>query len=440
MINRYIIFSSIILFFSSGAFAQNKSDSEDDGDGKEETVKKKDGRKPGGTHLFIVISPDEYYKTLSMMAVEIGQKLAKKSSIIAVPFIESDAVIPKAEWDAVYKDKYKKGVKLFKKGKYPKAVKLLQSTVNGFKDLITKYGLTYKIRRRLSIAYYYLGGAQALDALTENAKGSFRSAYSLFPMYPQPKSVFKQEAIGKLFSSSIEPTKAGSGTLIVNSPVKGFVFINGHLITTTPAIIEDIAPGRHSVAFGRLGFNPVFQEVEVKSAEKTVVDFKTTPVANSKAFFHTLDTIDNQLVNKSSVPEGILEIARKVRVDNIIILRANANDTEVSWYNMKLNVWHKRVRRRNAVIGDLNKEVVKEVFNQKKVIDLATVREKDKKCFSDRDCGEGTCIAGRCTDDTPVYKKWWFWTAIGVGAAALGGGSYFLIKMKNRPEFRFSTP
>jgi hypothetical protein len=37
--------------------------------------------------------------------------------------------------------------------------------------------------------------------------------------------------------------------------------------------------------------------------------------------------------------------------------------------------------------------------------------------------------------DDSLYKKWWFWTAIGAGAAGLGVGSYFLFKPEDTLRF-----
>jgi hypothetical protein len=35
----------------------------------------------------------------------------------------------------------------------------------------------------------------------------------------------------------------------------------------------------------------------------------------------------------------------------------------------------------------------------------------------------------------PLYKEWWFWTAIGVGVAGLGAGGYFLLKPGDNLKF-----
>lgn len=37
----------------------------------------------------------------------------------------------------------------------------------------------------------------------------------------------------------------------------------------------------------------------------------------------------------------------------------------------------------------------------------------------------------------PIYKKWWFWTAVGLGATGVGVGSYYLFKPD--PELRFEV-
>ena len=71
---------------------------------------------------------------------------------------------------------------------------------------------------------------------------------------------------------------------------------------------------------------------------------------------------------------------------------------------------------------------------------MGVIASSANRCFSNRDCKGGDCIGGRCISSTPIYKTWWFWTAIGVGVTALGGGTYLLLKIKNRPAFEFTSP
>ncbi|MBN2722593.1 MAG: PEGA domain-containing protein [Deltaproteobacteria bacterium] len=439
MLNKVIILSlSLLLLVAPEAVSKKKAKPKEPAPSA--VKKKKKPRNSNGTHMFIVITPDEYYKDLSKMALAVGLKLSSKNAILAMPYNESLTKPPKTEYTPIYKKKYKKGVKMFKKGKYSKAVKLLKDAVDGLSQFREKYGPSYKVKRRLALSYLYLGAAQLMDALTDDAKGSFRLGFSVFPGYPLPKSAFKVAATLEVFNKSIEPPGFGSGTVIANSDVKGFVYLDGNLVGVTPAIIENVPPGRHAVTFARYGYKPLFQEVTVKDQEKAVTEFKVAKSDNFKEISSQINTIDSQLLNKDGVPPELATMAKKMRVDNIVIFRANANDTEISWYNAKLNAWHKRVRRRNVVPGNLNKTVVNELFKIKPVIDLAKVSENDKKCYADRDCGEGSCVGGRCVLETPIYKKWWFWTAIGAGVAAAGGGTYMILKLKNRPEFEVTTP
>ncbi|MBU1241322.1 hypothetical protein KJ865_16535, partial [Myxococcota bacterium] len=125
---------------------------------------------------------------------------------------------------------------------------------------------------------------------------------------------------------------------------------------------------------------------------------------------------------------------------NVIFIRASANDTETSWYEDTNESWQKRVRRENAVPGSMETILWKKLMVPKPIFDLGDISSNVGRCFSERDCPGGECIGGRCVSTTPFYKTWWFWTAVGVGVSALGGGTYLLLKIKNRPAFEFSTP
>jgi hypothetical protein len=47
-------------------------------------------------------------------------------------------------------------------------------------------------------------------------------------------------------------------------------------------------------------------------------------------------------------------------------------------------------------------------------------RRTEKGCTLNRDCGiKEKCVAGRCVEDQPVTRTWWFWTIVGGVAAGV---------------------
>ncbi len=397
--------------------------------------------KPNGSHFLMVTGPEEYWKTLGNMAVTTAQRLVKDGAVITLPFIEPVKEPPLDVFNAAYKKKYRKGVKRYKKGKYKAAIPLLSDAIAQFTTMGETYGWTYNIRRNLALSYMYLGAAQLLEAMIDEARTSFRLANSVYPGYPLPKAAFSNKSTLEAYNKAIEIPGGGTGELIVNSSVQGFVFVDGHIVGVTPTTVSGLNPGTHGVVFARIGYKPVFLSIKLSEGGRGVADFSKVVKSREDLFKKYILPLDKDLrAAGKEVPARVKELSKRLRVKNTIIIRSSANDTELSWYEDTNGSWQKRVRRENAVPGNMETELWKKLMVPKPIMDIGSISSNVNRCFSDRDCPGGECLGGRCISTTPIYKTWWFWTAVGVGVSALGGGTYLLFKLKNRPSFEFSTP
>jgi PEGA domain len=397
-------------------------------------------KKATGTHMLLVICPEEYWKSVGDIAYRTAKKLINQGAQFGMPFLESNKNPPDDEFSAVFKSNYKKGTKLFKKQKIKKAKNLLLKAVEGFNNLKKKYGLSYKVRRRLALSYLYLGASQLLDAQIDQAKLSFRHANSIFPNYPLPKSAFSNQTAMQLYTSAIQRPGKGTGTLIISSTIPGFVFLNGNIVGVAPLTINKVDAGTHVVTFARMGYKPLMTSVIIPAHQKGVANFIPKKVSLFRKTKGKLKKIEASLRISKNIPKALNEISTKIRIPNVLLFRAGANDTEISWYNREINKWQKRVRRQNFVPGSVNDNVIGILFKPKPVIDLGVVVSTGGKCYSDADCPDGKCMNSNCIPTSPVYKRWWFWTAIGVGAAVLGTGTFLILQLQNRPAFDITSP
>ncbi len=395
---------------------------------------------PPGTHMVVIVSPEEYWKNVAAFAYKTLKPIIGGDVVFAMQFPDDAEHPTPEEFRAVNSKIYRKGVTLFNEQEYPSAIKQLIRAAAGFEALINKYGLSYPLRRRIVLSYMYLGAAQLMDAQTDEATLSFRIANTWFTNYPLPKSAFEEETPRSFFTRSIERSARGSGTIIVSSAVMGHLYLNGVWVGVGPKTISKVRPGTHIVTWARLGYKPVSVKVVVPENDKGVADIKPEVRADKAGTDEFLEGLETHLRTKPNVPPALADLAIKYRVDNIIVFRATANDTEISWFNSKSGGWQKRVRRQNPVPGTLNPQVGELLFESSPVLDLVAVAATQGKCFSNSDCPGGNCLGGACVSASPFYKQWWFWTAVGVGAAALGTGTYFLIQMQNRPILEISTP
>lgn len=440
MTHKHLFFSVLFLLlvpaFAHPAAAAPKSESS----GGDEESQKSKAPAPPGTHMVVIIAPEEYWKNLAQFSYKTLRSLIGESVVFAMPVFDDADDPPAEEYKAIYNKIYKKGVNAFKEQDYPEAIKQLQAAGTGFDGLIKKYGLSYTLRCRIVLSYLYLGAAQILDAQIDEAKVSFRMANSWFPNYPLPKAAFEEETPRNVFAQAIERPGRGTSSIVVNSSVSGHLFLNGLWVGEAPQNIENVSAGTHFLTWARLGYKPITLKLSVPENDKAVADFNPVPDPNKKQMDTFLSTLDEHLRQKVNVPPILADFAVRTRVENIIVFRATANETEVSWYNAKSGGWQKRVRRAAAVPGTLATQVENFLFIPTPVLDLKSETPDKNKCYADSDCGSGRCVAGTCQSTKPLLKEWWFWTAVGVGAVGLGAGAYFLFQMQNRPMLELTTP
>ncbi|MGM0596716.1 MAG: PEGA domain-containing protein [Myxococcota bacterium] len=399
-------------------------------------------KKSNGSHLILFFGTSSYWKKSSKQLIKLYPQLTQGGKYLTIPFIEATKT-PKREYIYIYAKFYFKGKKAFSNQQYAKARKLLSQAGDKFFKLAQKSGFSYKLRRRIALSYLYLGAAQLFDAIIDKANISFRKAYMVYPGYPFPSSAYKDEATKKAFERAmIYPGKSGGVyTVQVKSSVTGQVFINGHFVGVSPVTVKGVQKGVHALTWARLGYKPSFQMIKTGDSKKTVVEVKPKKADNYASLSTKLEKTGKFIrQNKEQVPPFLPELSKKVRNDNILIFRSSVNDAEISWYDRDLGNWKKRVRKQNVIPGNLSTKTVENLFKPTPVYDMDKIVEAQLRCYSSRDCPRGECIAGKCLVSTPVYKKWWFWPAVGVGAVALGAGTYFLFQVQNRPVFEFSSP
>ncbi len=438
---KRIILPFIVVFLScfclhGTAMAQKGSDGGDE----EGAGQKPKPKVSPGSHMVIILAPEEYWKDLAKFSYKTLKSLMGQDAVFALQINDSAEDPPADEYKAINGKPYKKGVALFKEQEYPSAIKQLAAAATGFDALIAKYGLSYPLRRRVVLSYMYLGAAQMLDAQTEEAKTSFRLANNWFTNYPLPKAAFEDETTRNLFNEAIERPGRGSSSIIINSTVPGHLYLNGLWVGAAPKNIEKVSAGTHILTWARLGYKPITVKLVVPENDKAVADFTPVPTADKKDVDAFLAGLDAHLRQKPNVPSSLADFAVRMRVDNLIVFRTTANDSEISWFNSKSGGWQKRVRRQAAVPGSIATQIEGLLFQPTPVLDLGSAAADKNKCFSDSDCKDGRCVGGSCQSSAPLIKQWWFWTAVGVGVAALGTGTFFLIQMQNRPILEITSP
>lgn len=175
------------------------------------------------------------------------------------------------------------------------------------------------------------------------------------------------------------------GLFVVETvPAGAAVTLDGEDVGTSPIALQDIAPGEHLVDIRLDGYAREFQVVDTSDGAKGQVT-ATLSKGGAKA-----------------------------------VIKTGAADAEVRFKGVAIGTGSKVVIDRLAR-GRYGVEVVKP--GSKPATGRVRVEARGRKIYKATFADEGSRDRSRLTELPPVYARWTFWTAVGLGAGgALTGG------------------
>lgn len=319
------------------------------------------------------------------------------------------------------------------------AIRRLERVIARIKTVILKNGSAPGLLRRYMQAYNYLGAAYQLDANTVAATAAFRIVLSIEPDRKLKAKYFTAEVITSF--DKLRRTLRKTGTLRVNTDKPTLVFVDGQLKGVAPLVVQGLYPGDHVVELRRLGYLRITRIVNVDAQTGGTLKARVVKDLTKEALRKQLVAVESALRKSKRPVKAVAKLAAALEVKLLMLCRASLDDGEATLYDAEAKKFIKRVRRISALPGTPPATIIAAALkNATPVLDMqGGTAASGGTCEDSEDCPDGYCLSGRCISETPIYKKWWFWTLIGVAVGAIAAGGAVLGTMPQRPTIQITV-
>jgi hypothetical protein len=214
-----------------------------------------------------------------------------------------------------------------------------------------------------------------------------------------------------------------AGSLSVASiPSHGRVYVDGAFRGVTPCTVDRLPVGTHLVVVRKTGYETWGGAAEVREERaggQTRVRLRSLP--GSRDWIRTVEKAAEDADGVKKLDAGLQRLAQEARLDRLLLGRLTKRGKGVAYFFSLFDVpssrpvqWHQGVLHQNAddfaqaVAGVVTYLITGEsgVLQSypSMAVDYPPLRLQDEDQFEEV--------------TTPIYKKWYFWTAIGVGVGA----------------------
>ena len=383
----------------------------------------------------VVITPGRNWKLAASVAEDVSRKLVKKGKLLSSP---AASAVPDTDSDyRAFRAAGRQGIRLYKSGSSGKAVRHFKRAIRRAEMILLRYGPNLEMIKKFVRAHYYLGACHLAEANPSDAAEAFRIAASFDPWGLPSRRRFSVEVI-RAFRSAKAQAASRQGMLIVRTNRPARVFVDGHDRGIAPKSIKNLPRGRHFVVLHRLGYLRAAKFIDLDGPAATwQVNVSQNP--RTPEMQPLLSALDRELRRKKRPGRYLKRLAAKLGAAQLVLCRASVDEAEVSWYDVNKNRFTKRVRRAAPVPGKAPSiQLADALMVKRPVFDLK--ESVVVRCLTDADCPAGKCVRGRCEPTKPIYKRWWFWVALGVSVAAAATAGAVIGTMPDRPIIRITTP
>ena len=201
------------------------------------------------------------------------------------------------------------------------------------------------------------------------------------------------------------------------------VFIDEKMVGQAPVVIRNLSAGKHSVRVQRLGYLAAEQEVDVSAGKTAEVQADLLPVAGIlKASSNQKGAelfIDNKRIGFLPY-EGEISVGKRnldIRKEGFATYRQTLQVGAGNDYKVVANL------QRGDSHDDPPLVAVASLKHKKAAIDDASADNTPALVTPTREKPLGLqppnqSVETQAQASTPIYAKWWLWTAVGVVAAA----------------------
>ncbi len=264
---------------------------------------------------------------------------------------------------------------------------------------------------------HYLAASSLFESRKQDARSHFCDAIAFAPTERPDTKVFSPEVVAAYEDARGQP----KGTLKVSLRASevGEVIVDRRHAGIAPVTLPGVAPGHHLVEVRRAGRAPTLSWKSVAAGGETAVELElATP--ESLGEFRGAEASARKELGDGKPGSGIAKLRELLQAGAVVVVAREGAQVVAGWAEGSSFT---RRYQGNAPEGQ------ESAFAE----GLLAAGAAAPGCTSARDCGSGEeCRAGRCVaGSTPVYKRWWFWTAIGAAVVA-GATAGLVVGLKGR--------
>ncbi|NMB76585.1 MAG: PEGA domain-containing protein [Myxococcales bacterium] len=269
-------------------------------------------------------------------------------------------------------------------------------------------------------ALAYLGAVWLLSGQGDKAQDAFRRLLVIDPEYRLDARIFPPAMLEAFAHMVREVEDAPRGAIDVSAqPDPALVFVDGHFRGLAPVRIERLPAGDHLISVRAPGHIPFGRQVSVGAAEDTPVACRLKPYADLAAFQREFPS--DRIGAGEPLPRALVERARRARLHRLVLGRTSRAGAEIGFLMVGYDVSTglPLFERRGSFRPDA-RDISRSV--DEAISELSPGPGPVVHSGPSAPAPEGALprLSGeeRFEEaEKPLYRRWWFWTALGAGAA-----------------------
>jgi len=334
-------------------------------------------------------------------------------------FLQEDSIPPLDSFNAAVRD-LSAGLRQYENLELEQAVASLRRAVDGFEKTPQ---VLFKSRVKSYLkAFTFLGASLILHGDIQGGQEAFRSLLVYDRRAQLDKSLFPPGMVGTFEAVRRDVLDAPRGSLSVfTTPSHGKVYVDGVFRGVSPYTVEKLPAGRHLVVVRKAGYLIWGGTARVEAGEEQKTRVRLVELHDTEQVLENLNAVSAELDEDDDLPDELRKRAASRKLGRFVLGRLQQRGQGVYYLVCFYDLPSGEVIRSHE--GVVNQEergfanTVDAIFSflltgREEVLKSAgtiavggTLRLKDEELFQE--------------DETPIYQRWYFWTACGVGAASV---------------------
>lgn len=272
-------------------------------------------------------------------------------------------------------------------------------------------------------ALTFLGASLILQGDLQEGQQAFRRLLVYDRRAQLNRSLFPPGMVGTFEAVRQDVLKGPRGSLSVfTTPSHGKVYVDGVFRGVSPCTVERLPQGDHLVVVRKVGYMIWGGSATVEPGEEQKTRVRLVELPSTERDLERIDALAAAMDDDDDLEGELRDRAVGIRLDRLVFGRLQQRGQGVYYLVCLYELPSGEViRSHEGVVSQQERGFAnavdaifsflltgrKEVLKSVKTVAVGggTLRLKDEELFQE--------------DDTPIYERWYFWTACGVGAASV---------------------